>query len=258
MKEVQIIDTDPDSILTFGVCGYKNTKHEELRRKIKWFEDRFKEGMKIKVLYSEKDGTQGMLEYIPGEYCWRPVKASGYMFIHCIFVGFKKEYKGKGYASLMIDECLKEAEKQKMKGIAVVCRKGPFMAGSEFFLKNGFEVVDIAGPDFMLLVKKFDVNLSDPKFKGSWNEKAAQYGKGLTIIRSDQCPYSVKNVQAMVETAERIFNLKPRVIDLKDCREAQESPCPFGLFCIIYNGEVISHHPISNTRFINIMSKILE
>jgi hypothetical protein len=27
----------------------------------------------------------------------------------------------------------------------------------------------------------------------------------------------------------------------------------FGTFCIIKNGRVISHHPISNTRFENIM-----
>lgn len=257
MKEVQIIDTDPDNILTYGFCGYKNVKHEEVIRKNKWFGARYKEGMKIKILYSEKDGTQGMLEYIPGEYCWRPVEASGYMFIQCIFVGFKKEYKQKGYASLMVDECIKDAKEQKMKGVAVVCRKGPFMAGKEFFLKNGFEVADKAEPDFELLVKKFDPDSPDPKFKGDWNKRAAQYGNGLIIIRSDQCPYSVKNVKAMVETAENNLHIKPKVVDLKNCREAQESPSPFGSFCILYDGEVISHHPISSTRFSNIMNKLL-
>ncbi len=52
-----------------------------------------------------------MLEYISGKYAHRPVDAQGYIFIHCIFVGFKKEYKGKGYASSLIDECIKEAKK---------------------------------------------------------------------------------------------------------------------------------------------------
>jgi hypothetical protein len=33
-------------------------------------------------------------------------------------------------------------------------------------------------------------------------------------------------------------------------------PCPFGVFCILYKGKIIAHHPISNTRFINIFSKI--
>jgi len=36
-----------------------------------------------------------MLEYIPGKYAHRPVDAERCMFIHCIFVGFKNEFKGK-------------------------------------------------------------------------------------------------------------------------------------------------------------------
>jgi len=42
---------------------------------------------------------------------------------------------------------------------------------------------------------------------------------------------------------------------LKDSNAVQHSPCAFGIFCIIYNGEIISYHPISNTRFENIMKK---
>jgi GNAT superfamily N-acetyltransferase len=257
MEKVQIIDATPDNLANYGVCGYKDMKNEGLARKIEWFRDRFKEGMKIKILYSEKDGNQGMLEYIPGRYCWRPVEASGYMFIHCIFLGFRKEYKGKGYGSLMVDSCIEDASKQKMAGVAVVTRKGPFMAGNGLFLKKGFKMVGRAEPDFELLVRKFSPDSPDPRFKGSWDNKALKYGNGLFIIRSSQCPYSVKNVQAMVETAEKVFNLKPEVIDLKSHTEAQESPCPFGSFCILYNREVISHHPISNTRFTNIMNKIM-
>lgn len=79
-----------------------------------------------------------------------------------------------------------------MHGVAVVTRKGPFMAGKELFIKNGFEVVDKALPDFELLVKKFNKNAPTPKFKGEWEERLSQYGKGLTIIRADQCPYTVK------------------------------------------------------------------
>jgi len=213
--------------------------------------------MKIKTLYSDKDGTQGMIEYIPGEYCWRPVEASGYMFIHCIFVGFKRAYKGKGYGSLLVDECSKDAKKENMHGVAVVTRKGAFMAGKELFLKNAFEVVDKAPPDFELLVKKFNKNAPTPKFKGDWEKRLSQYGKSLTIIRADQCPYSVKNVKEMSEAAEKVYGMKPNVIELINCEEAQYSPCAFGTFCIIYDGKVIAYHPISKTRFINIMNKIL-
>jgi hypothetical protein len=43
-----------------------------------------------------------------------------------------------------------------MCGVAVVTRKGPFMAGKELFVKNGVVAVDTALPDFELLVKKFN------------------------------------------------------------------------------------------------------
>ena len=257
MERIKIIDTNADNILEYGVCGYKSIKRAGYPEKIEWLKKRFPEGMKMKTLYSDKDGTQGMIEYIPGEYCWRPVQASGYMFIHCIFVGFKRAYKGKGYGSLLVDECLEDAKKESMQGVAVLTRKGAFMAGKELFVKKGFEVVDTAPPDFELLVKKFNKNSPTPKLKGNWEKRLSQYGQGLIIIRADQCPYSVKNVKEIKETAEKIYGLKPSIIELKNCQEAQNSPCPFGTFCIVYNGKVIAHHPVSNTRFVNIMNKIL-
>lgn len=78
------------------------------------------------------------------------------------------------------------------------------------------------------------------------------YPEGLTIMRSPQCPYSVKNVDAIIETAKKM-NINANLIELRDSDSAKLTPCAFGTFCIIFNGEVISHHPISNTRFENIM-----
>ncbi len=256
MIETSIIETNLENILDYGICGYKNIKKEGLPEKYEWLKKRFAEGLKIKTLYSTKDGTQGMIEYIPGEYCWRPVEADGYMFIHCIFTGFKKIYKNKGYGSLLLNECIKDAKKENMHGIAVVTRKGSFMADKELFVKHGFEAVDSAPPDFELLVKKFNIKTTSPKFKNNWDKRLAKYNKGLIIIRASQCPYTVKNVREMCECAEKEFSIKPRVIELKNYKEAQNSPCAFGTFCIIYNGEIIADHPISKGRFKNIMNKL--
>jgi N-acetylglutamate synthase-like GNAT family acetyltransferase len=256
MADTQILDLTPENIADYGVCGYKDVKkHLELRRKIAWFKEYYPKGLRIKVILSKKGGYQGMLEYLPGKFAHRPVEAENYMFIHCIFVGFKKEFKGKGYASSLIDECIKDAKKAKMQGVAVVTRKGPFMARNDIFLKKGFQVVDSAEPDFNLLVKKFDAKSRNPRFKQSMTDKLKNYSKGLTIIRSAQCPYSEKNVNAILESAKNKFRLKTNLIDLRDSTAAQHSPCAFGTFCIIHNGEIISHHPISNTRFENIMKK---
>ncbi len=258
-SDIRIITLTPENIADYGVCGYKDVeKHKELRNKIEWFKEYYSKGLTIKVLFSEKGGYQGMLEYLPGKFAHRPVNAAGYMFIHCIFVGFKNEFKAKGYASALIDECIHDAEKQKMLGVAVVTRKGAFMADSGIFLKKGFQIVDKARPDFNLLAIKFNEASTPPGFKSDILDNLNTYENGLTIIRSPQCPYTEKNVNAIIESAERKFKLKTNLIDLKDSESAQNVPCAFGTFCIIYNGEIISFHPISNTRFENIMTKMVE
>jgi hypothetical protein len=256
MNDTQIIDLKPENIADYGVCGYKDVKkHLELRKKIEWFKEYYPKGLRIKVILSKKGGYQGMLEYIPGKYAHRPVDADGYMFIHCIFVGFKNEFKNKGLASSLINECIKDAKNEKMLGVAVATRKGPFMANKSLFLKNGFQVVDSAKPDFELMVKKFDEKYKNPKFKSNMTDNLKKYEKGLYVFRSPQCPYTEKNVNAILESAKDKFNLKPNLVDLEDFNAVQNTPCAFGSFCIIYNGEIISHHPISNTRFENIISK---
>jgi hypothetical protein len=247
---IEIIDLTPQNIENYGVCGYKDAgKHVELRRKIAWFKEYYPKGLRIKALLCETGGYQGMLEYIPGEYAHRPVEADGYMFIHCLFVGFRKEFKEKGYATLMIKKCIEESRAANMLGVAVATRKGPFMAKRDIFLKSGFTVVDKAEPDFELLVLKFNRAAADPKFR---NMRAAEYRDGLTIIRSPQCPYSEKNVNAILKTTKSL-KMKATLVDLRDSCSAQKAPGPFGTFCIICNGEIISHHPISDTRFRNIM-----
>ncbi len=254
--DIQIIDLTPDNIADYGVCGYKNVqKHKELRNKIEWFKKYYSKGLKIKALISEKGGYQGMLEYIPGKYAHRPVRAEGYLFIHCIFVGFKKEYKGKGYASALIDECILDAKDQGMLGISIVARKGSFMVDREIFVKKGFKTADRAEPDFELLVLKFDEHSESPGFNHEALQNTGAYDDGLTILRSPQCPYTEKNVNAIIETAEKNYQIKTNLIEIVGAKEAQETPCAFGSFCILYDGKVISDHPISSRRFENIINK---
>jgi GNAT superfamily N-acetyltransferase len=248
--DVEVIDFTPSTIAEYGVCGYKDVeKHLELRRKIEWYKEYYPKGLRIKGLISKTGGYQGMIEYIPGKYAHRPVYADGYMFIHCIFVGFKSEFKGKGYASLLLLDCIEEAKANNMNGVAVVTRKGSFMAKRVFFIKHGFEQLDNAMPDFELLVLKFDEKSSNPSFR---KVSPQNYSDGLYVFRSPQCPYSVKNVDAIMKTADKL-KIKTTLIEMNDFTLVQNAPCAFGTFCIVKDGEVISYHPISNTRFENIM-----
>ncbi len=254
MKNISILDTTISNARQLGFCGYRNPKKEGFLEKLGWVHGRLAEGLRTINLFNEQDGSQGMIEYIPGEYCWRPVSAEGYMFIHCLFVGFKSGYKNKGYGSRLLEECISDAKKEKMRGVAAVTRKGSFMAGKEIFLKHGFEVKDSAKSDFELVVKSFKKG-PEPAFKPHLKE-ACGYPKGLTIIRSDQCPYTVKNVKEIAVTAKEEYGLTANIIHLKTHLDAQASPCAFGTFCIIHNGNIVAEHPISNTRFINIMEKM--
>ncbi len=256
MDGIEIVTLTPENVGQYGLCGYKDAKkHAELQRKIQWMETFQPKGLTIKVITIEGGGTQGMIEYIPGEYAHRPVNAQKYLFIHCLFVGFRKEYKRRGLATLLLQECIQDACAQGRSGVTVVTRQGSFMADKPIFKKNGFHVVDQAAPDFELSVLKFNAEEPDPAFKLDMADRLAAYAKGLTVFRSAQCPYSVKNVDAILASAEQM-HIPTRLIEIEDAQTAQQVPAPFGSFCIVYEGRVIADHPISHTRFMNIMQKM--
>jgi GNAT superfamily N-acetyltransferase len=247
---------DAENTERFGFCGTKNVKHEGFRRKAEWFKKRLAEGMRYKVLLSEEKGTIGMIEYIPGEYAWRGIEADGYMVIHCLVI-FHKPSREKGIASRMIDECLEDAKKEKKHGVTVVTREGAWMVGKDVFVKNGFEVVDKAEPDFELLVKKFKKDAPSPKFRGNWDKALAKFSNGLTILWSDQCPYIAKSIGEIRETIKERYGIKANIVEIKDHRQAQNAPSPYAIFSLIYDGKLLAFHPISNTRFKNIIDKVL-
>lgn len=252
MNKITIIDTSSDTIHQYGMCGYKDLKNPGYKKKVEWVKHRFEEGMRYKILHSEDKGAIGAIEYIPGEFAWRPVQANGFMFIHCIFI-IPKKYKEQGYGKKLIEACIEDAKNAGMQGVAVVCRKGTWMASKDIFIRSGFEVADNAPPDFELLVFKFNKSSENPSFnKTSLSEK---YKKGLHMIAGDQCPYIEKARVDISEAASKDFNLELNITELKTGRDAQKSPCSFGTFCLIYNGKIIADHPVSKSRFGNIMRK---
>ncbi|MGO9232323.1 MAG: YoaP domain-containing protein [Bryobacteraceae bacterium] len=196
----------------------------------------------------------GYIEYLPGEFAWRAVEATGFMFIHCVWV-FLKQHQSKGWGSIMLAGCLEDARKAGMRGAAVMVRDGPWLADRRLFLANGFEPVDTAPPDYQLLVRKFDRSAPNPAFQKGWDQKLAQYKRGLTIIRSSQCPHIAKFAAEIIETAKNEYGIRPNVVDLESWSDAQNAPTPYAIFALIYKGRLLADHQISRTRFRNIMSK---
>ncbi len=257
MSQAEIHNMNAENIFEYGFCGAKNIQHEGCRRKAEWFKKRLAEGMRYKILFSEDKGAVGMIEYTPGEFCWRAVDAHGYMMIHCLCI-FHRPYRDKGYASRMIDVCSKDAKMAHMNGVTVVTRQGAWMAGKEIFLNNGFKEVDKSPPDFFLVVKKFKRDVPSPRFKRDLDKTLKNYEKGLTILWSDQCPYIIKSIKEIKKTIKERYKISARIIEMKSPEQAQTAPSPYAIFSLIYDGRLLAFHPISNKRFMNIMDKILK
>lgn len=251
--EMNIIDVNQENVdLTGFFCNMSKKKSEGYQRKLRWIKSRFAEGMKIKML-NLSQGGRGFIEYMPGECAWRAVNAKGYMLIHCLWVVGKS--KGKGYGSILLNECIEDARQLNMKGVAMVTSEGTWLAGKKLLERHGFESVDQAPPSFDLMVKKFG-NAHSPSFIGGWDTKIKKCSKGLVIFRSDQCPYLDDAVNILMESAiER--GIKGRVVDLKDCQSVRElAPTAYGVFNIVYNGELLSYHYLTKREFIKRLDDI--
>lgn len=252
MSDYEIIDTNADNIGGCSLCGNKDANNLGFRRKTNWLKERYAEGLRYKVLRSEKFGDIGMIEYTLGDHTWRPVEAEGYLVIHCLFVS-GKQHKGKGLGKLLLESCLKDAKKSKCRGVAVVTSSDSFMAESDLFIKAGFVSVDRI-PPYELLVKKLKKTAPDPRFIVERERLLKKYKKGLTILAADQCPYAAKSVERIAE-ASRTLGLEPRVVRVGTAKASRELPTPYGVFSIIHDGTLIAERPISATRFMSIMRR---
>ncbi len=71
--EYEIIDITPENESQYDLfCKKSKKKAEGYSSKLNWFEDRYKEGLRVKVLYVNETGkmtSRGFIEYVPGYKC---------------------------------------------------------------------------------------------------------------------------------------------------------------------------------------------
>ena len=250
---MKIIDINEGNVVEKGFfCNMSKKKSAGYQGKLQWLKKRFAEGLKIKML-NLSQGGRGFIEYIPGDYAWRPVHAKGYMFIHCIWVVGKS--KGKGFAKLLLNKCVEDTRKLGMKGVAMISSERSWLVQKAFLEKHAFELVDQAPPSFGLLVNKFGKTRS-PAFSGNWEAKLKQCGTGLTVFRSDQCPYIDNAVNILLDAAKQL-EIKHQVIDLQECGSVRElSPSAYGTFNVVYNRSLLSYHYLARKEFLNRLAQI--
>jgi len=234
---MNILDVTAENVEDLGFfCYMSKKKSVGYKRKMQWLKDRFSEGMRIKLLELP---NRGFIEYIPGEYAWRAVDAKGYMFVHCLWIVGKS--KGKGYASALLEECERDARAAKKKGVAMVTSEKVWLVKKRLLEKLCYEKVGEAPPSFSMMVKRFG-KARPPKFLDNAATIRSKYAKGLTVFRSDQCPYVEDATNTAVLAAEK-HGIENRVVELTSAKEVRElSPSPYGVFGIALNGELLRYH----------------
>jgi len=247
MHNVSLVRVGPENLSECGIGCIRNHDNPGYGHKVKWLRKRFAEGLRFLLFRDERDKPLAFLEYVPGEYAWRPVDARGWLFVHCLWVFAAGQQLG-GLGGRLIRVCVEEAERAGSTGVAAMVSDGTWMAGKEIFLKNGF--TKIAERDrFELVVHRLKGG-AEPRFRDI-DSKSPKY-RGLQIVYSDQCPMLFKSVNDLTQMAAE-HGLILRVTVLKSAHEAQNAPSYYGAFSLLWNGRLLSDHYVSKGRFRNIL-----
>jgi L-amino acid N-acyltransferase YncA len=244
-----LVKVGPENLSECGIGCLTNPNHEGFGPKVAWLEERFEEGLRFLLFRDEKGKPLAFLEYVPGEYAWRPVDAEGWFFVHCLWV-YSRGQKVGGLGGKLVRACIKEAEAAGALGVAAMVSDGTWMAGKKVFQRNGFE--EIAETDRFQLVGHRLSEGPAPRFRDISGNLAGY--QGLNLVYSAQCPMLPKSANDLAEmAAEHGLELKVKV--LETAKQAQNAPSYYGVFNLIWNGRLLSDHYVSKGRFRGLLRK---
>ena len=103
-----------------------------------------------------------------------------------------------------------------------------------------------------LIIKQF-IKGKLPEFVQNRETNIEDY-KGLHLIYANQCPYTIKSVDALKKVCSE-NGIDLNVVELNSAKDAQQTPSVYGVYNLIYNGKLLAEHYISETRFKNILEK---
>ena len=252
--DFRIIDLNEANIDDYGAfCMQSKRNTKGYNNKLNWMKERFKEGLRVKLLMINEGAkrgfrARGFIEYIPGEHAWRGVNSKGFMFIHCVWVVGRN--KGHGYGTMLLQKCLDDAK--GMNGVAVMTSEKTWLPKKHLFVKNGFEKADAMLPYFELYAKRFSKTAPLPRFNLIPESRLRKYASGITIFKSDQCPYTDGYANLVAEIA-RQKGVPVRIEQVKTCEEAQNGVYPYGSFCVLFNGKVLTHRSIGRKELLEVL-----
>ncbi len=245
----KIIEVTPENIRTTGLFCTKETKYAAgIKRKEQWYEQRYSEGLRIKISVNQDGVNTGMIEYVPGQYAWRTINAKNYTVIHCLQIS--RLHTHQGYGNALLNACIDDSK--NADGIAIVTSSKPWVNDKKFFKKHGFKQVDKAAPYYELLVRQFREEASLPCFNTGWENRALTYGKGITVFYSNQCPIIIDALKSIEEAADECA-LNIAFVEIDSAEKAQNAPFVYGTFGILLNGHFLTHRIFDKARYVGIL-----
>ena len=244
---MDFINVDIDNIDNEDICCANSDKKGEqcVNSKKNWLKNRFAEGMVFKKLNAR---GKVFIEYIPAENAWYPIKADGYMFIDCFWVS--GSFKGKGYASALLNECINDSKKQGKRGLAALSttKKMPFLSDPKYLIYKGFKVADESDAGINLMYLPFDEKSDIPQFRDIARHPHVEED-GYVLYYTSQCPFNGKYVPVIAKTAlENDIPFKAIHVELKE--QAQLVPSPCTTYAMFYNGDFLTNEQFNDKKFL--------
>lgn len=231
-------------------CAISNNNDIQVASKKSWLAARFDDGLVFK-----KGDVRGkcFIEYIPAEKAWIPIDAAGYIYIDCLWVS--GQFKGHGYSSLLLDECINDSKAKGKQGIVLLSssRKMSFLSDPSFFRHKGFVLADVVKPYFELLYLPFDKKAEKPKF--CLAESVVSESRGFELYYTHQCPFTAKYVP-IIEKLARDKNLPFRSILIDSAEQAHTVPTPFTTYSLFWNGKFVTHEILSENKCIKLLKTL--
>lgn len=229
-------------------CAIAKNNDIQVSSKKAWLAERFADGL---VFLKANVRGKCFIEYLPAEHAWAPITAPGYLHINCLWVS--GQFKGQGYSTLLLDECIRDARAQGKTGLCILSSKKKlgFLADAKFLAYKGFTRADTAAPYFELWYLPFSADAPVPAFR----HNALTCGEGFTLYYTNQCPFTAKYVPILTDIAQA-HGVPMNVVHLATTDAAQNAPCPFTAFSLYYNGEFVTHEIQSEKKFEKLIAEL--
>jgi GNAT superfamily N-acetyltransferase len=240
----KIISITPANINEYGLfCQKSRPRSEGYQNKLAWFYRMYAKGLRVRLLLIHKTNKgfrpRGFIEYVPGDYAWRGIRARGWMVIHCIWIIGRA--KGKGFGSKLLKYCIRDAKAAGLKGVCIMTSSKGWLPRENLFLKHGFIKADEMDP-FAIMARPFSKTIPLPKFVPLKKGPLSGFGRGIVILESHQCPYGPL-MRRGIEAAGKKLGVQVRSRLLSGWKEAQARGVhPYGVFCAVYNGRATGYY----------------